>query len=331
MLLRWLLIAVLGAISLGVLTIVVGQQSVGGSTSPVYQRTSPPLLTWDAFQAMRDKMLAIKTNHSELTAMSQFILSQLNAPSTTHSNLTCPPTPQYLRRRMGCIKCSKYRRYVASCRTTGTLFMDVRLHTFLHVMESIAKWVELRQGLRILDWGSGCGTKLNYWNLKYGTVGVGVDITRPAVEWAAGHARPNQTFCWADGSKVLSLFPNSSFDRVISHSALYHVMPLSVQCKVVRHSLRIVRDGGIVWVGHLRTTQARNYWRSRPLEKCRMPQQWNVTATVMKDTRVFGGREAWYKKMGAVSVLLRKNGGAAAPYPRPTPATATLSDSSSSS
>ncbi|KAJ9473209.1 methyltransferase [Diplonema papillatum] len=160
--------------------------------------------------------------------------------------------------------------------------------------------------MKVLDWGAGCGTKMNYWKQKYGVHGVGLDYTWDTVRWARQHRADGVSYCWADGSRALKYFETNSFDRVVSHSALYHVMPVGTQCKVVREAVRVVKPGGIVWFGHMRSGPAIKFWKKGPWRVCPMDPSWNVTSHVHRDKRVFGGSESWYITPAAISIILFK-------------------------
>ena len=279
----------------------------------------PTPLTPDELRAEvtkhRTTVLALKHgNFSDMLAASAEMLQYVNqavevadtSALTTEIPAECPPEPPFARKKNGCVHCSKYRNYIKNCNTTGTLFMDVRLPSFIHVMDSIAKWAELKPGLRILDWGAGCGTKLNYWKIMYGVHGVGLDYTTETVHYARGHAQPGVGFCWADGSTVLKFLPSNTYDRVVSHSSLYHVMPVARQCKVLRQAVRITKPGGIIWFGHFRSGPALKFWRKGADKACPLPVEWNCTVRTLRDTTVFGAKESWYASIKAISILVHK-------------------------
>eukprot|EP01060_Flectonema_neradi_P038876 TRINITY_DN8308_c0_g1_i2.p1 TRINITY_DN8308_c0_g1~~TRINITY_DN8308_c0_g1_i2.p1 ORF type:complete len:369 (+),score=69.25 TRINITY_DN8308_c0_g1_i2:56-1162(+) len=266
-------------------------------------------------EGMREAVVGIAKqqdyNFTEMMRLSAEMLTVVNHPtdirSTSINNLTCPPNPhQGVRKKNGCTQCSKYKRYVSNCDTTGTLFMDVRLPSFIHVMDTIAKKASFKPGMRVLDWGSGCGTKLNYWRMRYGIHGMGLDYTKVTVDYAQNRSRDGLTFCWADGSKALKYLPENSFDRVVSHSALYHVMPVTSQCKVVIQAVRITKPGGMIWFGHFRSAPAIKFWKKGPLHACPKLSNFNIEAHTWKDTHIFEGKESWYKSIHAISIVIYK-------------------------
>lgn len=194
---------------------------------------------------------------------------------------------------------SKYNRYAADyCNSTGLMQMNIPADVHLNVLSTIAKLVRLKPNDIVLDWGSGCGTMLNYFHLQYNTTGVGLDITEGAVKFAWSHSQPRQTFCWMDGSDM-SLFPSSTFDAVVSWGAVYHVRRTQVQCDIIRHFVRILKPGGIAFVGHVRTDKSQDYWKRN---KCAVG---NAGIVRLRDFRTF--RMSAWKRNGFFSLVVSKN------------------------
>jgi len=175
----------------------------------------------------------------------------------------------------------KYTRYVGQyCNSTGLLQMHVDLATYLRFLDTVARIVRMKPGDFIFDWGSGCGTMLNYYQLTHGTSGVGIDVTEAAVLHARAHARGSQLFCHMDGSD-LRTFPSNTFDAVVSWATLYHVRRTLVQCEIVHHLVRMLKPGGIAYIGHLRTEKTQEYWKKN---KCHPP---DATIVRYRDARTF--------------------------------------------
>lgn len=175
----------------------------------------------------------------------------------------------------------KYTRYVKQyCNSTGLLQMHVDLRTYIRFMDTVARIVRLKPGDFIFDWGSGCGTMLNYFSSQFNTTGIGIDVTEAAVQHAQRHGRDNQLFCFMDGSD-LRHFPSNSFDAIVSWATLYHVRRTLVQCDIVHHMVRMLKPGAVAYVGHLRTEKTQDYWRKG---KCRPP---NATIVRHRDSRTF--------------------------------------------
>jgi 2-polyprenyl-3-methyl-5-hydroxy-6-metoxy-1,4-benzoquinol methylase len=174
----------------------------------------------------------------------------------------------------------KYSRYVQLyCNNTGLMQMFVTLPRFLTFLDIIANLVKLRPGDRVLDWGCGCGTALNYYYKKFNTTGVGVDFTRSAIDWARAHSQSNQTFCWMDGTN-LKFFPAESFDAVVSWAVLYHIRRTLVQCEAMHQIARVLKPGGIAFIGHIRTEKTMEYWKKK--NKCPIP---GVSIVRLRDYR----------------------------------------------
>jgi ubiquinone/menaquinone biosynthesis C-methylase UbiE len=155
----------------------------------------------------------------------------------------------------------KYSRYTSQyCNTTGMLQMHFGLAHFVGFLDILASIAGVRPGMHIFDLGSGCGTMLNYLNLKFGTTGVGVDMTIDAVTHSRLHARDGQHFCHLDAT-MLRYFPSAHFDAVVSWAMLYHVRRTWVQCAILNEVCRILKPGAIAYVGHLRTEKTQAFWK----------------------------------------------------------------------
>ena len=156
---------------------------------------------------------------------------------------------------------AKYSRYVHQfCNTTGSLQAHLDLPMLERIYDIMAAVVRVEPGDKVLDWGCGCGTMLNYFTMRYKTIGTGIDFTRPAIEHARTYSQPNQTLCWMDGTN-LRHFADNSFDAIISWAVLYHIRRMEVQCHVMREFARILKPGGIAYVAHQRAFKTRSYWK----------------------------------------------------------------------
>jgi len=197
---------------------------------------------------------------------------------------------------------TKYQRYVEDyCNTTGFLQMHLGFHNFIKILDGIAQRVELKKGHKVFDWGSGCGTLLNYYAVKYGTVGVGIDIVQSAVDHARRHAQPQQLFCHADGTSSLMFWKKNTFDAVVSWATIYHIRRTMQQCHVVTEMVDLVKPGGYVFVGHFRTDKSTKYWNHYH-KKCLIP---NTTMQKRHDATAFHMTKFRHGKF--MSILIRKH------------------------
>lgn len=195
---------------------------------------------------------------------------------------------------------TKYTRYAQDyCGSTGMLQMNIPGHAHLDILNTIARMARIKENDVVFDWGCGCGTMLNYLHLKHNTTGVGIDVTESAIKFAWQHSQPRQTFCWMDGTDM-SRFPSERFDAVVSWGAVYHVRRTMVQCDIIRHFVRILKPGGVAFVGHIRTDKSQEYWKRG---KC-VPAGAGVVR--YRDYKTF--RQSSWKRHGFFSLVVTKSG-----------------------
>jgi ubiquinone/menaquinone biosynthesis C-methylase UbiE len=213
----------------------------------------------------------------------------------------------------------KYSRYVSDfCNKTGMLQMFFGLRSFIHFADTIASIIKIQPGFRVLDVGSGCGTMLNYYYLKFNIVGIGIDITGDAIAHARAHSQPHQTFCHLDAT-LLRVFPSNHFDTVVSWAALYHLRRTQVQCAVLAEVCRVLKPGAAAFIAQMRTEKAQNYWRKG---KCRLEAS-GCTWKRMSDASTF--RVKAFRRNGFFSIYMEKqaaDGASPPPAGRPSPAKA---------
>jgi 2-polyprenyl-3-methyl-5-hydroxy-6-metoxy-1,4-benzoquinol methylase len=194
---------------------------------------------------------------------------------------------------------SKYSRYAVDyCNSTGLMQMNIPQHAHIQMLSTIARIARVKENDRVLDWGCGCGTMLNYLHLRYNTTGVGIDMTEGAIRFAWQHSQPKQTFCWMDGSDM-SAFPTSHFDAIVSWGGVYHVRRTQIQCSIVTHMVRILKPGGVAFVGHVRTDKSQQYWKQN---KCTPP---NSSVVRYRDYKTF--RQNSWKRHGFFSIIVTKH------------------------
>lgn len=194
---------------------------------------------------------------------------------------------------------TKYSRYVNQyCNHTGMLQMNVEFKTYGWILDKIAHMTRIKKNHHIFDWGCGCGTMLNYFHLKYNTTGIGIDITENAIQHARHHSQPGQQFCHMDGADMRR-FPSNAFDAIVSWATLYHIRRTLVQCEVVHHMVRMLKPGGIAYVGHLRTEKTQEYWKKG---RCRHD---NATIVRYRDYKTF--HQPSWKRHQFFSVIVTKH------------------------
>lgn len=194
---------------------------------------------------------------------------------------------------------TKYTRYVNQyCNHTGMLQMNVEFKTYGWILDKIANMARIKKNHHIFDWGCGCGTMLNYFHLKYNTTGIGIDITENAIQHARHHSQPGQQFCHMDGADMRR-FPSNSYDAIVSWATLYHIRRTLVQCEVVHHMVRMLKPGGIAYVGHLRTEKTQEYWKKG---RCRHE---NATIVRYRDYKTF--HQPSWKRHQFFSVIVTKH------------------------
>lgn len=106
-------------------------------------------------------------------------------------------------------------------------------------------------GDRVLDVGCGTGyfaRRISPAIEPGGTV-VGIDPSRPMLDYARRHARANCTF-QAAGAQRLP-FDDGSFDLVVSSLAFHH-FPVDHRAEAVREMFRVLRPGGKVFIADFR-------------------------------------------------------------------------------
>eukprot|EP00760_Papus_ankaliazontas_P002740 PhM_4_TR11254/c0_g1_i10/m.69976 len=235
-------------------------------------------------------------------------ISEINVrrdvPLTRHALFTCPrpmfpgfKTADGSSVREAMRKYSGYTRQY--CNTSGLMQMHFQLSHYLFFLRRIGEIVKLKPNDVIMDWGSGCGTMMNYFHLLYNTTGVGLDVTEVAVQHARLHAQPGQLFCHTDATRGLKHFRDNTFDAIVSWAALYHVRRTLQQCETVNELARIVKPGGVIYMGHLRTEKTQKYWTKG---RCQVQ---NATYARTSDARTF--HVSSFKRHGFFSLVIRKN------------------------
>ena len=99
---------------------------------------------------------------------------------------------------------------------------------------------------RVLDFGCGLGRLSYAWAPHAGEV-VGVDIARPMVEKATAAGRATNCQFQHNPDADLRLFPDASFDLVVSEVVLQHIPDRAVILRYIEEFARVTRPGGVIY------------------------------------------------------------------------------------
>ena len=197
------------------------------------------------------------------------------------------------------------------------------------MLSVIATTAKLRRESLIFDWGSGCGHALGWLAARYATWGVGIDLSRVAVQYAIKyHARATEhvfedgnpvaspvgetrnRYCHGDASD-LAFLPGGTFDHAFSFGSVSHLRNRTLICSVLRQLVRIVRPAdattlpGTVFVGWMADSE----YRRKDVKPCLrgMP----VEISILEEARLFRAvtnfpRKGSRKEINTFSILLSK-------------------------
>ncbi len=254
-----------------------------------------------------DENAPVNATPQEATPIELQVLSIINPPLP--EGATPPPCPLF-RLKMGrdadsrvvAKTISKYSRYVQEmCHRSGMLQMHFTSLKFVRFAETISTLLRVQPGHRVLDIGAGCGSLLNFLYLKHGIgPSEGFDITADAVIHAQRHAQPLIRHCRNDATTGLVQYEAASFDRIISLAVIYHIRRTLVQCQVVAEMCRLLRPGGIAYIGQLRTEKTQLYWRKG---KCTVTNA-GCSLRRVSDANLF--RERSFRRNGFFSLIMTK-------------------------
>eukprot|EP00658_Telonema_sp_P-2_P052525 TRINITY_DN40757_c0_g2_i2.p1 TRINITY_DN40757_c0_g2~~TRINITY_DN40757_c0_g2_i2.p1 ORF type:complete len:268 (-),score=43.54 TRINITY_DN40757_c0_g2_i2:165-968(-) len=169
---------------------------------------------------------------------------------------------EHLPRKKKTSVAQKYDRRAHNCAKNG-IWHAVTIKDHEDILETIGKLVKAKKGHLVFDWGAGCGHQLEFLTEKFGSAGLGIDVSGKSISYALENTTRVNNFCVADGSK-LDWIPSDTFDSAISFGSIYHVYNQSKFCSVIRQLVRITKPGGYVFNGW---TEDIEYPRSE-LEAC---------------------------------------------------------------
>jgi ubiquinone/menaquinone biosynthesis C-methylase UbiE len=104
---------------------------------------------------------------------------------------------------------------------------------------------------RVLDVGCGTGyfARRISPRIEPGGTVVGIDPSRPMLDYASRHAPANCTFLAAGAERLP--FEEASFDVVVSSLAFHH-FPVDRRAEAVREMFRVLRPGGRLFIADFR-------------------------------------------------------------------------------
>src|SRR5881227_521969 len=115
----------------------------------------------------------------------------------------------------------------------------------LEATQELAKQMELRPGLRLLDVGSGIGGPARYFGAEHQCKVTGIDLTEEFVQVARSltrRAKLDHLVEFVQGSALNMTFPTASFDR----SYMIHVgMNIADKAGVFQEVRRVLKPGGL--------------------------------------------------------------------------------------
>lgn len=127
--------------------------------------------------------------------------------------------------------------------TSATTFTNVGRMVSLNLHAAITAAAAWREGLRMLDFGCGCGRVIRYLHRLCGNASFhGTDIDAEAIAWCNANLRELGTFAPCDTSPPLP-FPEASFDLVYGISVFTH-LPEDLQFAWLEELRRVTVPGG---------------------------------------------------------------------------------------
>eukprot|EP00756_Hemistasia_phaeocysticola_P055031 Hpha_TRINITY_DN30949_c0_g1::TRINITY_DN30949_c0_g1_i1::g.112259::m.112259 len=141
----------------------------------------------------------------------------------------------------------KYDRRASNCFKHG-LWSSVALEDHRKIMDVIAQVTHMKREALLFDWGCGCGHKLQWFTRTHNTSGLGVDVSAKSLAYAKNETTRANNFCWADGSNLWWVPPNT-FDVAFSFGSVFHLYNESLICKSYREMVKLVKPGGYVYNG----------------------------------------------------------------------------------
>lgn len=178
---------------------------------------------------------------------------------------------------------NKYSRRVSrnQCAYESGLWTEPMADRFKCMTQVVGLKLNIRPAARMLDWGSGCGHMLTWFNKFFGVEGLGLDVEESAVNFANrfGVGR----YCQYDGNLGLDWIPPQHFDHVISCGALIHAR---APCNQTLELLSKLKVGGTAWLGCMPSYTTVSSSEQAPKPR---PEPWLIAGVpgVASDSRTY--------------------------------------------
>lgn len=143
-----------------------------------------------------------------------------------------------------------FDRYASrSCNSSSGEWADPHAAEQKCKYDRVGHLLGLRPGLKVFDWGAGCGAALNYLGETFAVSTFGNDILKSYVEYA--ERLPGVTSFYHSGDvDTMSCFPSDSFDVITTNGAMLHLTDAD-QCKLIKqYFIPMLTPGGCVWAGY---------------------------------------------------------------------------------
>jgi len=160
----------------------------------------------------------------------------------------------------------------------------------LEATQELAKQMELRAGMRLLDVGSGIGGPARYFAGEHGCRVTGIDLTNDfvrAAESLTGRTKLDGLAKFQQGSALAMPFERDTFDGAY----MIHVgMNIADKAGIFREVRRVVKAGGLFTIFDIMSTGDRRAGDGRALEAAiRYPVPWALSG----ETSFVGTREEY--------------------------------------
>jgi ubiquinone/menaquinone biosynthesis C-methylase UbiE len=160
----------------------------------------------------------------------------------------------------------------------------------LEATQELAKQMELRAGMRLLDVGSGIGGPARYFAGEHGCRVTGIDLTNDfvrAAESLTGRTKLDGLAKFQQGSALAMPFERDTFDGAY----MIHVgMNIADKAGIFREVRRVVKAGGLFTIFDIMSTGDRRAGDGRALEAAiRYPVPWALSG----ETSFVGTRDEY--------------------------------------